>query len=464
MTSVDPKLNASELRRYGRQMILSNVGRSGQERLKAARLLLVGAGGIGSSAAMYLAASGIFLTIMDHDMVDLSNLHRQVIHDSGSEGINKATSAVNRLQALNPLVTCTALAEKLTCDNALSIISTHDLVIDATDNIEVRYIINDACVLLKRPFISGSAIGLEGQIMVIIPDETPCYRCIYPSTSLGESCRSCANIGVLGPVPGLVGCLEAMEAIKFLLNDIESSPRGYQSSSKLHSIAGSQLLYDGYTGDFMRFQLPERFVNCAVCGSHPTITSLQDTQYFIEQCQTTAKQAIDEYTGTIADSLQITCAAFAARYHSANSSSSTPSLSSTSHMIILDVRSAVHYDILTLNLPGLIKLSSLTKAIEFLQSLGKEEVSNGLKLLINLPLAQLPDQLADVGEFVSSIKARHADNKMELTLYTLCRRGVDSTVATRLLTEHNILQGSVFNIQGGLLAWHYEVDTHFPFY
>lgn len=314
--------------RYSRQMIVPAMGGlEGQRKLTSCSVLVVGAGGIGSTVLMYLAGAGIGrIEVLDFDVVEVSNLHRQVLHDTAAQGRLKCDSAVERLSAINPAIQCTKLHLKLTTDNALSCFQDFDIIVDATDNFEARYIINDACVLLGKPLISGSAVGLEGQITVYAPRVGPCYRCVYPSISLLESCRSCANAGVLGPVPGLIGCMQAMETIKVILsaedvigkvkqackdhrqqhtvctsNAISSGDSSVNSSSSssgsssvksdlvgsgLQALVGRQVFYDAASGEFHNFKLPPRNRHCAVCGEEPSIRSMADCQAFISAVAT----------------------------------------------------------------------------------------------------------------------------------------------------------------------------------
>lgn len=212
------KLTPEQIERYSRQLLIAGgFGVTGQLLLLNSSVLIVGAGGIGSTVILYLAASGVGkLTVVDFDEVDISNLHRQVIHKSRDVGMNKAESARNAVEALNPSIQVEILKMPLSASNALSIVSQHDCVVDASDNPLTRYTVNDACVLGNRPLVSGSAIGCEGQLTVYNYKGGPCYRCLYPKQSASEGSKTCSDNGVLGPVPGLVGILQAMETIKVL--------------------------------------------------------------------------------------------------------------------------------------------------------------------------------------------------------------------------------------------------------
>jgi adenylyltransferase/sulfurtransferase len=213
-------LSRDQVERYSRQLLLQDgFGVEGQLKLLSSSVLIVGAGGIGSTVILYLAACGVGrMTVVDFDEVDVSNLHRQVIHKSPDVGMNKAVSACRAVKDLNPTIECIPVRTPLTYDNALQLVSKHDCVVDASDNPQTRYLINDACVLAGKPLVSGSAIGTEGQLTVYNYKSGPCYRCLYPKPSASEGCKTCADNGVLGPVPGLIGVLQALETIKVLTN------------------------------------------------------------------------------------------------------------------------------------------------------------------------------------------------------------------------------------------------------
>lgn len=212
------RLTPDQIERYSRQLLIAGgFGVKGQLKLLNSSVLIIGAGGIGSTVILYLAASGVGkLTIVDFDEVDVSNLHRQVIHKSHDVGMNKAESARRAAKALNPSIEVEIIKMPLTAVNALSIVSTHDCVVDASDNPQTRYTVNDACVLGNVPLVSGSAIGYEGQLTVYNYKGGPCYRCLYPKQSTTEGSKTCSDNGVLGPVPGIIGILQAVETIKVL--------------------------------------------------------------------------------------------------------------------------------------------------------------------------------------------------------------------------------------------------------
>ena len=213
-----PELSRDEMVRYSRHVLLPEVGVDGQRKLKAARVLLVGAGGLGSPAALYLAAAGVgTLGIVDFDTVDLTNLHRQLLHGTSDVGRSKLASAIDRLREVNPHVTVEPHDVRLTAANALELVRAYDLVVDGTDNFPTRYLVNDACVLTGRPNVYGSIFRFDGQVSVFCTADGPCYRCLYPEPPPPGMVPSCAEGGVLGILPGIVGLLQATEAVKLIL-------------------------------------------------------------------------------------------------------------------------------------------------------------------------------------------------------------------------------------------------------
>jgi adenylyltransferase/sulfurtransferase len=212
------ELTPEHIERYSRQLLLQDgFGVQGQCRLLSSSVLVVGAGGIGSTVLLYLAATGIGrISVVDFDGIDKSNLHRQVIHKERDVGLNKAISACRSMKELNPSIQCVPILETLTHENALDLVSYHDVIVDASDNPRTRYLINDACVLANKPLVSGSAIGTEGQLTVYNHLDGSCYRCLYPRPNAAEGCKSCSDSGVSGPVPGLIGLLQSLEVVKIL--------------------------------------------------------------------------------------------------------------------------------------------------------------------------------------------------------------------------------------------------------
>jgi sulfur-carrier protein adenylyltransferase/sulfurtransferase len=257
-------LSAAERERYQRHLALSEIGVAGQEKLKAARVLIVGAGGLGSPAALYLAAAGCgTLGLLDYDRVDLSNLQRQVLFDSDAVTRPKAEAGRERLVRLNPEIRVIAHALELQAANVREIFQQYDLVLDGTDRLSARYLINDACVLLRRSLVSAAIHRFEGQVMTYVPGRGPCYRCVFPQAADGMV-ANCAEAGVLGVLPGVLGTLQATEAIKLITGSGEP-------------LTGRLLTYDALEMRFNEFRVARR-TDCAVCGDAPSITELRDAQ------------------------------------------------------------------------------------------------------------------------------------------------------------------------------------------
>lgn len=261
-------LTPADLARYSRHLSLREVGVQGQEKLKAAKVLLVGAGGLGSPAALYLAASGVgMIGVIDNDKVDVSNLQRQVLYDTQSVGRPKADAAKQRLLALNPEIELVAHAVELRAVNVRDIFSRYDIVLDGTDRFTTRYLTNDACVILRKPLVSAAIHRFEGQAMTYVPERGPCYRCLFPEPPADGVVPNCAEAGVLGVLPGVMGTIQATEAIKLVIGVGEP-------------LLGRLLTYDALAMRFEEFRFSRR-ADCAVCGDHPTIHEPAD---LVELC------------------------------------------------------------------------------------------------------------------------------------------------------------------------------------
>jgi len=260
-------LSNDEILRYSRHLIMPEVGMEGQQKLKAARVLCIGAGGLGSPLALYLAAAGVgTLGIVDFDVVDYTNLQRQIIHTTADVGRKKLDSATEKLKAINPFLNIRTFETKLTSENALEIFADFDIIADGTDNFPTRYLVNDACVLTGKPNVYGSIFRFEGQASVFATKEGPCYRCLYSAPPPPGLVPSCAEGGVLGILPGLVGVIQATEAIKLILG------KGEPLISRL-------LLIDALGMKFRELKLRKN-PDCPVCGTHPTVTRLIDYSEF----------------------------------------------------------------------------------------------------------------------------------------------------------------------------------------
>jgi adenylyltransferase/sulfurtransferase len=262
-----PKLSHSEVLRYSRHLLLPEVGVEGQRKLKAARVLTIGAGGLGSPLSLYLAAAGVgTIGIVDFDVVDLTNLQRQIVHGTGTLGQPKLASAKARLLDLNPNVNVVGHEGRLTSENALEIIRDYDIVIDGTDNFPTRYLVNDACVLLGKPNVYGSIFRFEGQASLFYAKEGPCYRCLYSEPPPPGLVPSCAEGGVLGVLPGIIGSIQALETIKWIIG--AGDP-----------LIGRLVLFDALKLRFRELKL-RKDPNCPICGDHPSIHELIDYQAF----------------------------------------------------------------------------------------------------------------------------------------------------------------------------------------
>jgi sulfur-carrier protein adenylyltransferase/sulfurtransferase len=269
LTDAQPEvvLSNDEILRYSRHLIMPEVAMDGQRKLKAAKVLCIGAGGLGSPLALYLAAAGVgTLGLVDYDVVDYTNLQRQIIHSTNDVGRKKLDSACDKLKALNPFLNLRPFDMKLTSANALDLFREFDIVADGTDNFPTRYLVNDACVLTGKPNVYGSIFRFEGQASVFATEEGPCYRCLYPEPPPPGLVPSCAEGGVLGIMPGLVGVIQATETIKLILGQGDS-------------LAGRLLLVDALGLKFRELKLRKN-PDCPVCGTHRTITQLIDYDQF----------------------------------------------------------------------------------------------------------------------------------------------------------------------------------------
>lgn len=328
-----PVLSNEEVLRYSRHLIMPEVGMDGQQKLKAARVLCIGTGGLGSPVALYLAAAGVgHLGLVDFDVVDFTNLQRQIIHFTGDVGRPKLQSAKEKIAAINPFVEVKTFETKLTSENALKIFADFDIVIDGTDNFPTRFLVNDACVFTGKPNVYGSIFRFEGQASVFAAKDGPCYRCLYPEPPPPGLVPSCAEGGVLGILPGLVGLIQATEAIKLILGSGEP-------------LVGRLLLVDALGMKFRELKLRKN-PDCVVCGKHPTVTKLIDYEEF---CGLRGQEK--PVTPNQAGVPEITVEELKAR------------LDAKSDLFILDVREPHEYKIC--NLDGyLIPLAELPKRVQ----------------------------------------------------------------------------------------------------
>jgi len=298
MAERDPQvLTLRERQRYSRHLLLPEVGEEGQRRLKSARVLCVGAGGLGSPAALYLAAAGVgTLGLVDFDVVDFSNLQRQIIHGTGDVGRSKLESARSRIEELNPEVHVELFDAHFSVANAKALVEAFDVIVDGTDNFPARYLVNDACVMFGKPNAWGSIFRFEGQASVFAAPGGPCYRCLHPEPPPAGLVPSCAEAGVLGVLPGVIGTIQATEALKLILGIGDS-------------LVGRFLVYDALKMRFRELKLPKD-PDCPVCGARPTITQLRehaahcetekgDRSLFLEMSVTDLKRRIDTGTAPI---------------------------------------------------------------------------------------------------------------------------------------------------------------------
>ena len=321
------QLTRDEILRYSRHLIMPEVGIEGQQKLKAAGILLIGAGGLGSPLGLYLAAAGVGrLGIVDFDVVDFTNLQRQIIHRTEDVGRLKVESAKERIAGVNPDIEVKTFNAKVSRENILDLIKGYDVVIDGTDNFPTRYLVNDACVFEKKPNIYGSIFRFDGQATVFYPFKGPCYRCLYPEPPPPGMVPSCAEGGVLGVLPGIIGVIQATEAVKLIIG-------------KGEPLIGRLLLYNALKMEFREVKL-KRDPNCPVCGEHPTIKALID---------------YEEFCG-------LTRGAEAAAEHSEydlGPAEVKRFLEQEKHAVLLDVREPHEYEIVRIEGSTLIPLSEL---------------------------------------------------------------------------------------------------------
>jgi adenylyltransferase/sulfurtransferase len=258
-----------QLQRYSRHIILPEVGGKGQKKIFDAKVFIIGAGGLGCPVGYYLTAAGVgTICLIDNDNVELSNLQRQIAHSVNTLGVNKADSAKKTFESLNPDVNIITVKERINNKNILDFIKDYDVVVDGSDNFPTRYLVNDACVMLKKPLVSGAILRFEGQVTTILPGEGPCYRCLFENPPPPGLVPSCQEAGVLGVLPGVVGALQATEVLKLILG------RG-------KPLVGQLLIYDALGTNFRKVKIPKN-PDCPICGENPTIKELTD--YAQEYC------------------------------------------------------------------------------------------------------------------------------------------------------------------------------------
>lgn len=369
-------------------------------------VLVVGAGGLGSPALLYLAACGVGrIGIVDHDFVELNNMHRQIIHTEAYIGKSKVESAAAACRSINSTVEIVEYREALRTSNALEIFSEYDLIVDATDNVPSRYMINDCCVVLRKPLVSGAALGLEGQLTVYNYKGGPCYRCLFPTPPPMTACQRCSDSGVLGVVPGVIGTLQALEAIKI-------------ASAVGEPLSGRMLIFDAFAGRIRVVKIRGRSAQCEVCGEQAAFTPEQFREFDYEKFTQSSLSTAPPRLNLIPEESRISCEEYSRRV-----------VNGEAHLLI-DVRPSHHFDIISL--------------------------PNSL----NIPLSSLESRLPEISAALKEEEARKGVSGAHL--YTVCRRGNDSQRAVQLL--HKLGFTSAKDIVGGMTSWAKEVDPNFPAY
>ncbi|XP_069575760.1 adenylyltransferase and sulfurtransferase MOCS3 [Brachyistius frenatus] len=407
-----PALSNEDIMRYSRQLLLPSLGVQGQLNLSKTSVLIVGCGGLGCPLAQYLAAAGIGrLGLLDYDEVELSNLHRQVLHGEENQGQAKALSAAGAVTRLNSTVECVPYHLQLSPENALQLIQQYDIVADCSDNVPTRYLVNDACVLGGKPLVSASALRMEGQLTVYNYGGGPCYRCLYPAPPPPQTVTNCSDGGVLGVVPGIMGCFQALEVLKI-------------ASGQVSSCVQQLLMFDAQDARFRSIRLRPKQAGCAVCGQNPSVTRLLDYEAFCGSAATDKCCRLN----LLSKDQRITVQDYKSIMDNAR-----PHL-------LLDVRPLVEVDICHLPFSLNIPLSSL-----------EERRSEHLQLLQER-ISQLKGQLA--GDCWPPV-------------YVICKQGNDSQKAVQVLEKMSgseLDSISVKDICGGLMAWANRIDPTFPQY
>lgn len=390
--------------RYSRQLLLPSFGVQAQSNLLKSSILVVGAGGLGSPALLYLAACGVGrLGIVDNDVVELNNMHRQIIHTEAYIGRSKVESAAAACRAINSTVQIVEHREALRTSNALEILSKYDIVVDATDNAPSRYMISDCCVVLGKPLVSGAALGLEGQLTVYNCSGGPCYRCLFPTPPPTTACQRCSDSGVLGVVPGIIGCLQALEAIKI-------------ASAVGEPLVERMLLFDALSGRIRIVKIRGRSLLCEVCGENATFSRQQFQEFDYEKfTQAPLSASAPPKLNLLSEDSRISSKDYSER------------LKNGEAHILVDVRPEHHFRIVSL--------------------------PNSL----NIPLSTLEKRVAEI-----SSALKEAEGQRDANLYVICRRGNDSQRAVNYLQKIGFT--SAKDIMGGLESWARDVDPSFPTY
>ncbi|KAL6196274.1 hypothetical protein ACLB2K_031889 [Fragaria x ananassa] len=398
-------LSPQMIYRYSRQLLLPSFGVQAQSKLLKSSILVVGAGGLGSPALLYLAACGVGrLGIVDHDVVELNNMHRQIIHTERFIGQPKVRSAAAACRSINSTIQVEEYQEPLRTSNALEIMSKYDIVVDATDNAPSRYMISDCCVVLGKPLVSGAALGFEGQLTVYNYNGGPCYRCLFPTPPPTTACQRCSDSGVLGVVPGIIGCLQALEAIKI-------------AGEVGEPLSGRMLLLDSLSGRIRIVKIQGRSLQCVACGENTTFSKQQFWDFdYVNFTQSPLTPAPLKLNLLQADSR-------------INNKEYKEKIANREAHVLIDVRPEHHFKIVSL--------------------------PNSL----NIPLPNLEAQLPEIS---LALKEKEENKGINSELYVVCRRGNDSQRAVQSL--HKLGFTSARDIIGGLEGWARDVDPDFPTY
>lgn len=400
---------ADMISRYRRHLLLPQFGLEGQRKLSQSSILVVGAGGLGSPVAMYLAACGVgCLGIVDGDRVELDNLHRQIIHIEAYVGQPKVKSTAASCRAINSSIKVFEYHITLNASNALDIMRQYDIVVDATNNLPSRYMISDCCVLMNKPLISGSAVGLEGQLTVYHHNGSPCYRCLYPNPPSSPTSQSCSDNGILGILPGVIGCLQALEAIKV-------------ATAVGKPLCGRMLHFDALSSHTRIVKISRSSPTCKVCGENPVFTKEDFVNFDYESFTQSpmSKNSTTRSLNLLPENARVSC-----RDYKKVLDSGRPHL-------LVDVRPSHHFQI-----------ASMAHSI-------------------NVPLSLLEEKLPLLRDSAREVSSRR-DGRQHCPVYVICRRGNDSQVAVQILRENGFLYAS--DVAGGFESWAKEVDPSFLLY
>lgn len=454
--SAADSLSQRDVERFSRQIILEGVGAAGMERIKRSSVLCIGAGGLGSTVALYLAAAGVGkLLIVDGDCVEVSNLHRQIIHNVDSIGVNKANSARDSCIKLHPFTKVEAHPVMLDSTNADSLMRRCDVVVDCSDNVAARYVINDFAMHCEIPVVSGSAMRWEGQLSVYGCNGGPCYRCLFPTPPPREAVSSCNDTGVLGPVPGMIGCLQATETLKML-------------AGVGTSLSGKMFLFDGFSFTTRVITLRQRNPHCAACGveshlhrplcgssSPDAPPSELPVEYSMTSCGACCQSDIPVENRSSPVAL--------VTMKGENKKMMVAALSTCSQLptwrLCLDVRATNQYEMA--HLPHTVSLPYSTLSQWDAEGQLLDQWNDFLLSTLLLDIMH-HSQLEDVSALLPPT----------CQVYLICRRGINSAKATDLLLrairaapqEKVLIEFNIQNVEGGLNDYHKKIDSSFPYY